>query len=564
MNNSGEEIVTLLDSVFTDRNVVSHLDEVGITLDASLPQVINMEGKLGIAKTALKPIFVYAIPKLFSLLHSDSSTHNMGVECHKQLISVSRAVLLVKGDFPAAFNCRKLAIENGKLEVIDEIQFTALLFTLHPKCPSGWHHRRWCLARKFNVRVNMFTASIQEISTISKTLSAGVIETERVLCSNMAEKHPKNYYAWLHRLWLLQFMKHHQLCDELQFTREWLFAHVSDHSAVNHRIQVIRRIMLCDEAQNILLRECNSTVTADVKFCRWVLENCEEDDSDRCSHNLKGENRENRKQGEHVCTVITGILKKFLVLDHLLNDCEALIRDRPGHQSLWCLRRMLLEMLFETVKAEFGSSILPSVGDISFDRSSLEKLFSFTNDNIAAPNAATTTTTTIAAGTTTTTAAAALATNIAGVAWSIAEPAWISMDVRFSLLHGALLVPATAATPVTATSNGKLLQQVSRGDSADTMVPLSPQVLSEWLVALLIQELRIVHFCSTDTSNWDPIVQSRMALRYGAFLIERVGILIHTCIDPKRNDPFLIHEPMKANSSWDCIISKLSRQFQDI
>lgn len=34
-----------------------------------------------------------------------------------------------------------------------------------------------------------------------------------------------------------------QIEDEMNFTKSWMLSHPSDHSAVNHRLQVIRRIL---------------------------------------------------------------------------------------------------------------------------------------------------------------------------------------------------------------------------------------------------------------------------------------------------------------------------------
>lgn len=62
---------------------------------------------------------------------------------------------------------------------------------------------------------------------------------EQRLCASMAEQHPRNYYAWNHRLWLLQFMSVEQLEAELRWTHNWLRTHVSDHSAANHLEQTI-------------------------------------------------------------------------------------------------------------------------------------------------------------------------------------------------------------------------------------------------------------------------------------------------------------------------------------
>jgi hypothetical protein len=73
-------------------------------------------------------------------------------------------------------------------------------------------------------------------------LTQSQIDTEKDLCTSNAESYPKNYYAWMHRIWLLQFMSMRGLDGELQFTKEWLLQHTSDHSAVNHRGQVLKRL----------------------------------------------------------------------------------------------------------------------------------------------------------------------------------------------------------------------------------------------------------------------------------------------------------------------------------
>jgi len=271
-----------LDSVL-DSNAI---DEVGITLDASLPPIYYTDGKLGVAKTILKPLFKHALESIYRIKLSENSVSDV---C-KEALSISRVVLLIKGDFPIAFDMRKRLIEMDILSIKEEITFTSLLYTRHPKCPSGWHHRRWCLMR--NKRSS---------DTI---LSAAEIETERELCRQMAEKHPKNYYAWMHRLWVMKYMSRFQLEDELFFTKTWLQSHVSDHSAVNHRLQVIRHILTQPETLAYIVEGATGAQES-VEEVLWV----------------------------------TFVEQQF-------QESEELIRKRPGHEALWYLRRSLLELLF--------------------------------------------------------------------------------------------------------------------------------------------------------------------------------------------------------------------------
>lgn len=261
------------------------IDEVGITLDASLPPIFYTEGKLGIAKTILKPLFKHALESIYRIKLSESS----GSDACKEALSISRVVLLIKGDFPIAFDMRKNLLQMNILSIVDEITFTSLLYTRHPKCPSGWHHRRWCLMR--NKR------------STDAILSGGEIETERELCRLMAEKHPKNYYAWMHRLWVMKYMSRFQLEDELFFTKAWLQGHVSDHSAVNHRLQVIRHILTQPGALSYVVQGTNG-VQEPAGEVLWVA-----------------------------------------FLEQQFLESEELIRKRPGHEALWYLRRSLLELL---------------------------------------------------------------------------------------------------------------------------------------------------------------------------------------------------------------------------
>ena len=286
--------VAELDAIL-DNNIV---DEVGITLDTSLPPIFYIDGKLGIAKTVLKPLFKFALQSVYKFKFSTRVTACEHVSKHA--LSITRLVLLIKGDFPIAFDIRKQLIEVGALPIRDEIAFTSLLYTRHPKCPSGWHHRRWCLLRSTRTDLK---------------LTAMEVETERELTRVMAEKHSKNYYAWMHRLWVLQYMSKYQLEDELYFTKTWLQGHVSDHSAVNHRIQVIKRIL-----EQV---ECLACI-------------------------VHGENDE----------TTNGMDDWVVFSERMFRESEELIWSRPGHEALWYLRRSLLEILLTQLQKSLSPGML--------------------------------------------------------------------------------------------------------------------------------------------------------------------------------------------------------------
>ncbi|KAJ1392924.1 hypothetical protein B484DRAFT_439400, partial [Ochromonadaceae sp. CCMP2298] len=327
------EIVVELDRIFRSGE---EIEEIGFTMDPSLPPVVFMEGNVGIAMTSLKSLFAYALAQLYSLDRQALET-KCGAAAAEHVDSITRAVLLVKGDFPTAYIFRKLLIEQGRLRVAYEMHFMALLFTKHPKCPSGWQHRRWCLAQRRQAPTTTGTTSTTAATAGTPLhLSASEIESERALCTRMAEKHPKNYWAWQHRLWLLPHLSSVQLEDELHVSQQWLRSHVSDHSAANHRVQVVRCVLGNRPAlEHIAVgRGCVAQTGLQKRLA------CQDS-------GLKVEEERERELGKEERWERPAM--RLLLLDSLLGESEELLLSRPGHEALWCLRRSLVELLLVEV-----------------------------------------------------------------------------------------------------------------------------------------------------------------------------------------------------------------------
>jgi hypothetical protein len=227
------------------------IDEIGLLLDITPPAVkvadgdsdaaknddvsitVVMDHKLGIAAWALKPIFLHSMPMFMELLATlrkiqpgfltiDSIRNDQIAAIVDKAIGLSSAILIVKGDIPIVHNFRKELLEAGALDFEAELLFLSMLFTRHPKSPSAWEHRRWCLRR-----MNINHAHIKEgennrnsaypyprsswAADAPPLLSAGSVAAEAELCRLSAEAYPRNYYAWMHRLWLLPHMSDEQV-----------------------------------------------------------------------------------------------------------------------------------------------------------------------------------------------------------------------------------------------------------------------------------------------------------------------------------------------------------------
>lgn len=70
------------------------------------------------------------------------------------------------------------------------------------------------------------------------------LEKELAVCERTATLHPRNYYAWTYRGWLLdQFMTTSKdQHKEYLRTRTWIERNVSDHSGIHHMARVMQAI----------------------------------------------------------------------------------------------------------------------------------------------------------------------------------------------------------------------------------------------------------------------------------------------------------------------------------
>lgn len=138
----------------------------------------------------------------------------------------------------------------------NEIRYMNLLFTQHSKSPNAWGHRKWVFRQ-----VLLIFQSLQFKDRIEG--AAGKLlqwcTPEIALCSVIAEKYPKNYYAWTYRGFLMKTIVQNldvknddncreEVCSflqsELDFIFSWLFHHVSDHSAAHYGGEVASSLLL--------------------------------------------------------------------------------------------------------------------------------------------------------------------------------------------------------------------------------------------------------------------------------------------------------------------------------
>jgi hypothetical protein len=226
-----------------------------------------------------------------------------------------------------------------------------------------------------------------------------------------------------------------QLEDELAFTKEWLYRHVSDHSAVNHRIQIIVRILACPRTLQYIVKDVPPT---------------------------------SPEAPPPTLTAEETLRLSVELLCRMLAECEELLTSRPGHESLWSLRRALWEILLthlaRYLQGQGGDSTFGNLGDKTAGVASVES-----NTELAG-------------------------SNLADIGATLAD----------------FVIHCSGARTGT-----------TEDDSSDGRLSLC-------VCKLVAYELRLVEVCSDEASAvWDGAMQSLLAARYAAFLLSR--LVFYTC-----------------------------------
>jgi len=202
----------------------------------------------------------------------------------ERLWQVTKCLLLLCPDHATAWSDRKriifrmqgrknkgsMATENveksnvSDMDELDlwqrEIQFLNLLFTQHSKAPNSWAHRKWISKQMITIISHCDSNDVKKNEIISKWTN-----DELEICTSIAQKYPKNYYAWTHRRFVIDTLLKLQatilqnsnddksdiewyteflwqtLESEYEFIHsKWMMKHVSDHSAVHYGGEVLR------------------------------------------------------------------------------------------------------------------------------------------------------------------------------------------------------------------------------------------------------------------------------------------------------------------------------------
>ncbi|NP_001090356.1 protein prenyltransferase alpha subunit repeat-containing protein 1-A [Xenopus laevis] len=352
-----EEVEVLVQRVVKDitgafrRN--PNIDEIGLIpcpeAKYNRSPIVLVENKLGVESWCIKFLLPYVHNKL--LLYRQKKLWLN----RDELIDVTCTLLLLNPDFTTAWNVRKELIQSGTLNPVKDLQLGKLALTKFPKSPETWIHRRWALQRLVQELVVAAVVDKDAICPETSERIQAIVEEEMHVCCEAAGRYPSNYNSWSHRIWVVQHLgnlKATLLIDELSSTKHWVSMHVSDHSGFHYR--------------QFLLKSLLSKTLKDFDNVGAITDLIANEEN-LCLP------RDGEANWNQICFDLPYLLEEEMDLNRELVD------SFPGHETLWCHRRQIFnlihQLLLEQSQSATPQSTSASIPDGSGNISQMSTTF---------------------------------------------------------------------------------------------------------------------------------------------------------------------------------------------
>ncbi|KAJ3450337.1 protein prenyltransferase alpha subunit repeat-containing protein [Anaeramoeba flamelloides] len=264
----GERIYTKLQQIFNSGQKIKEFGVIfeHVSVNSEYYPLFFEEGNLGVHYQNILSLLQFSL-----CLFNQRSTLS-----EKEILILTKILLLVNPGFVTALNKRRTYLYNGSINPEKELDYLDILLARHPKIQELWIYRFDILEEYFkqnknqinninNKNPNNNNNNKKENNNVNSNSNSSSnnnnkeennnnknnkeinerLEKEFSICSKCADIYPRNYYAWTYRIKLWKHLSDplSLLLEELNVTmKQFVKKHLSDYSALNYRQFLLKEI----------------------------------------------------------------------------------------------------------------------------------------------------------------------------------------------------------------------------------------------------------------------------------------------------------------------------------
>ncbi|KAI5722186.1 hypothetical protein M8J76_005071 [Diaphorina citri] len=238
---AADRIISLIEAVFKRDLELREFDIIISHIDDNTCPVVHVRSEhcFGIKSWCVKPLYKFVYQELLKI--RENKTHKRQAlfpEERQRCENLLNTALLLHPEVATFWNTRRELATRGHLDPYMELKFCSLVSSFKPKTADVFVYRRWILS-----------SLLKDLSEADRTR---ILTSELEAVYRAATKYPNNYNAWNHAHWCLELATPDLKLQLLYLSDSWMSSHVSDHSVMQFRQQLLQNVPELDWCQGSL------------------------------------------------------------------------------------------------------------------------------------------------------------------------------------------------------------------------------------------------------------------------------------------------------------------------
>lgn len=279
--------------------------------------ILYHDNHLGLELWCVKYVYNYAhnyLLKVKPLIQKKRLNSVVKEDLNKLLLGA----LLIKPDVLTFWNIRRELIERDIIDIKKELLITKLILSSKSKSNETFAYRKWIINR------------LLKWENISVDYKRNLLNDEFLITEFTASRSPNNYHSWTHRIWSIQYIGLKFLSSflhtQLDFSLNWIFSHVSEHTGFHYRQYLINHVRNYPLDSQYM-----------IKYYKKVYDNLGINEFMSLTRFLLNKADFGTEADNYYC----------ILLNELLSTLSKLNITYPDHEAVWYHRRFVLNSLLK-------------------------------------------------------------------------------------------------------------------------------------------------------------------------------------------------------------------------